>query len=474
MNKTSLTRRSFLRTTGAAAASSMATSPAVTDAQKEQRPNILVILTDQQSASMMSCAGNPYLKTPAMDSLASTGVRFERAYCTDPVCIPSRFSLMTGRMPGEIGLRSNESAHIGKIPGHIIKQGLGHLFRNAGYDAAYGGKVHLPKMGVEDIGFDYVCEDERDELSRVCAEYIKRRHDRPFLLFASFINPHDICYMAIRDFAETVQAKRLLEQGVTEVAALDRALKLPSGAGSEEFFRSYCPPLPSNFEPQQDEPEAIRMLLAQRPFRKNAREQWTADRWRMHRWAYCRLTEMVDSEIGRVLTALRESGKDKNTVVIFTSDHGDMDSAHRMEHKTVFYDEACRIPLIVSWPGIIPAGMTDDRHLVSNGLDLFPTLCDYAVIDIPDDIQGVSFRSAAEGRESVRKRREFIPVENEIGRMIVTESYKYQVYDTGENHEQLIDLKNDSGEMRNAIGDTDKVSIVHRHRKLFGDAFGNG
>lgn len=469
-----LNRRNFIKTSGCALSALSVGAVSEAARNNNDRPNILVILTDQQSASMMSCAGNEYVRTPAMDSLASSGVRFVRAYCTDPVCIPSRFSLMTGRMPGEIGLRSNEFAHIEKIPDRIIKQGLGHLFRNAGYDAVYGGKVHLPKMGVEDIGFDYVCQDERDELSRVCAEYIKRRHDRPFLLFASFINPHDICYMAIRDFAETAQAKRLLERGVTEVATLDRALKLPAGAGREEFFRSYCPLLPSNFEPQHDEPEAIRMLLARRSFRKNARERWTAERWRMHRWAYCRLTEMVDTQIGRVLDAMRESGKDKNTVVIFTSDHGDMDSAHRMEHKTVFYDEACRIPLIVGWPGIIPAGMIDDRHLVSNGLDLFPTLCDYAGIDIPDDIQGVSFRSAAEGRESVRKRREFIPVENEIGRMIITESYKYQIYDTGKNHEQLIDLQNDSGEMRNAIGDSDKVTIVHRHRKLFGDAFGNG
>ena len=71
------------------------------------RPNILLILADQLSASMMSCAGNPYLGTPAMDSLAATGTRFDRAYCTNPVCVPSRFSLMTGRMPSEIGLRSH-------------------------------------------------------------------------------------------------------------------------------------------------------------------------------------------------------------------------------------------------------------------------------------------------------------------------------------------------------------------------------
>ena len=470
MNYTSLTRRSFLRTTGAVAASSIAASPAVTVAQKKQRPNILVIITDQQSASMMSCAGNPYLKTPAMDSLASTGVRFDRAYCTDPVCIPSRFSLMTGRMPSEIGLRNNDLSQIDAIPEHIKNQGLGYLFRNAGYDAAYGGKVHLPNFGVEDIGFDYLSSDERDELSDVCSEYIKRQRNRPFLLIASFINPHDICYMALRDFAETKHAKDLINRGVTEIVTLDRALQLPDGVSHGEFFRTYCPPLPPNFEPQRDEPEAIRWLLAQRPFRKNAREKWTAERWRMHRWAYCRLTEMVDVQIGRVLEVLRRSGKMNNTIVIFTSDHGDMDSAHRMEHKTAFYDEAGRIPLIVSRPGVTPAGFVDSRNLVSNGLDLFPTLCDCAGIAVPGDLKGKSFLPMAEGKEP-NSIRSCLKLENEIGRMIVTGNYKYAVYDHGENREQLTDLRNDPHEMRNGIKDTYNEKVVVQHRELFKAAF---
>ncbi len=422
---------------------------------------------------MMSCAGNPYIRTPAMDSLAASGIRFERAYCTNPVCVPSRFSLMTGRMPSEIGLRSNDTAHLGDIPDHIKREGLGWLFRRAGYEAAYGGKVHLPNLSVQELGFDYLTSDERDGLAETCAEYIRRGHEKPFLLFASFINPHDICYMAIRDFPATEAEARLVKSGWVELETLDEALRIPGGVSREEFFDRYCPPLPPNHEPQQDEPEAIRMLLAQRPFRQLARERYTAERWRMHRWAYGRLTEMVDAQISRIREAVREAGRERETVIIFTSDHGDMDAAHRMEHKTAFYEEACRVPLIVSWPGVTPAGAVDDVHLISNGLDLFPTLCDYAGIAPPEDLQGMSFRPLAEGR-TPRSWRTYLPVESEIGRMVITGRYKYMLYDRGENREQLIDLRRDPGEMRNAARDPGYRDVLDEHRALFVQAFGGG
>ncbi len=431
-------------------------------------PNLLFICTDQQSATMMSCAGNPYLNTPAMDSLAATGVRFDRAYCANPVCGPSRFSLLTGRYPSEIGQRSNDVGHIEKLPPEIIENGLGQLFRQAGYETAYGGKQHLPKMTVEDLGFDYIERDEREQLAESCAKFVRRDHDKPYLLFASFINPHDICYMAIRDFASTEQEKRLMKGGRREIEMLDDSLQLPEGVSHEEFFEKHCPPVPPNFEPQVDEPEAIRMLLAQRPFKFHARENWSEERWRLHRWSYCKLTERVDSEIGQVLNALRESGQEQNTVVIFTSDHGDHDSSHRMEHKTVPYDEAARIPLIVSQPGVTPAGAIDDSHLVSNGLDLFPTLCDYAGIEVPSDLKGQSFRPLAEGK-SPEDWRQYLLIECETGKAVVTDRYKYILYDEGESREQLMDLQVDPHETRNAAGDADKADVLEKHRRLLAE-----
>ena len=425
----------------------------------EDRPNIVFIFTDQQSAHMMGCAGNPNVHTPAMDSLATNGARFARAYCSDPVCVPSRFSLMTGRMPSEIGLRSNETKHIQAVPDAIKQSGLGWLFRRAGYQAAYGGKQHLPKLDAKTLGFDYLTRDERDGLANTCVEFLSRKHDKPFLLVASFINPHDICYMAIRDFRETQMDKWLIEGGKREIAILDEALRLPEGVSEKDFFARHCPPVPPNFEPQDDEPEAIRRLLAQRPFRKNAREKWTPERWRMHRWAYSRLTERVDAQIAKVLEAVRRNGLQDNTVIIFSSDHGDHDSSHRMEHKTAFYEEAARIPLIVSQPGVTPAGLVDDTHLISNGLDLLPTLCDYAGIAVPKDLKGHSFRPLAEGRAVADWRAE-LPIESEIGRALVTSRYKYILYDEGASREQLMDLEKDPHETRNAAKDPGNEKIV--------------
>jgi len=251
----------------------------------QDRPNIVVIFTDQQNFRMMSCAGNPHLNTPAMDSLAAYGVRFRRAYCTNPVCVPSRFSLLTGRYPSAIGMRSNSSRELAPIPDEIKRRGMGWLLQEAGYEVAYAGKQHLPKMKAEDLGFDVICHDERDELARVAADFVRSPHRQPYLLVASFINPHDICYMGIRDFAVTDFDRLLLEKGRTELATLDRALQRPPGVCEEDFFERLCPPLPPNFEPQEDEPEAIRRMIDERPFRRRERDDWSPERWREHRWA---------------------------------------------------------------------------------------------------------------------------------------------------------------------------------------------
>jgi arylsulfatase A-like enzyme len=436
----------------------------------QTRPNILFIFTDQQSAHMMSCAGNRYLHTPAIDSLAAQGVRFERTYCTNPVCTPSRFSLMTGRMPSEIGLRNNDHRHIDSIPEPILQQSLGWLLRRAGYETAYGGKVHLPKMTPQDLGFDIISVDERDGLADDCAQFISQERDRPFFLVASFINPHDICYMAIRDFAETDREHRLLQASPAEIAALDAALQRPASVSEDAFFADHCPPLPHNFEIQVGEPEAIRRMQARSPFKHKARQHYDERRWRLHRWAYCRLTEQVDAHIGWVLAALRASGQAENTLVVFTSDHGDMDAAHRMEHKTAFYEEAARVPLIITWPGVTPAGVVD-THLVSNGLDLLPTLCEFGGAETSGDVAGLSLRPLAQGSTPALWRTA-LPVESEMGRMIVTDRYKYMLHDEGMHREQLIDLVADPGEIRNAIADPEQRDRLQLLRRCFTESFG--
>lgn len=434
------------------------------------RPNILFIFTDQQSATMMSCAGNRYVNTPAMDRIANRGIRFERAYCMNPMCVPSRFSLLTGRRGSDISLLNNTDNHIDAIPEEITQNGMGWLLREAGYKTAYGGKVHLPKgLTPEDLGFETVSTDERDQLAQDCVDFLSQSHDQPFMLVASFINPHDICHMAIRDFAETEQEKSLSRPDRIEVQEVDKALRLPDGMSRDTFFATVCPPLPDNFEIQQDEPEAIHMMQARSPFKRKARTHYTEKQWRLHRWVYARLTKRVDAQIERVLDALRENGLEDNTLVVFSSDHGDMDASHRMEHKTVFYDEAARIPLLISGAGVSHRGVVDNR-LVSNGLDLLPTFCEVAGINAPDTLEGLSLMPLLNGEADVAWRDD-LPVESEMGQMILYQQYKYMLHYEGSNREQLIDLLTDPGEMRNAINDPQHQPLLEELRARFRRTF---
>ena len=422
-------------------------------------------MTDQQHADMMSCTGNKWLKTPAIDGLAASGIRFERAFASNPVCVPCRFSLQTGLMPSAIGMSHNGDSAQAAVTEMMIQQSLGRLFRDAGYETVYGGKVHLPRKmkGVENLGYRNLTGNSRQGLADACAEFLKGRHEKPFLLFASFINPHDICYMAINDFNRT-QEKPPVDNTDSKVceSVLDRVRKT-GDIGT--FVEKHCPPLPANHAVPEDEPECImERYINPRPFQAYTREKWTQNQWRLHRWAYCRLTEMVDTEIRTVLNALKAATLEDNTLIVFTSDHGDMDSAHKLEHKQVLYEESVRVPFIMSYVGRIPAGVIDNTHLVSNGLDLLPTLCDYAGIKTPEGLPGRSLRPLAEGKAV--EWRDFVVAESHYSRMLRTKRFKYCVYDSGSNREQLIDIKNDPGEMKNLVGIEDYTDVLERHRRL--------
>ena len=437
-------------------------------------PNIIYIYTDQQSETMMSCAGNKYLKTPAMDYIANNGIRFTRAYATNPVCSPSRVSMMTGRFPGYFNDKNGNQARenvgsmqIPEVSQDVKSTTIAAYLKKAGYDLVFGGKEHLPpSLTPTALGFNDITDNERDTLVQEAARYIREKHKKPYFMIVSLINPHDICYMAIRDFAESEQAKRIIKNGKIEVATLDKALQIPEGISKEQFFSEYCPPLPPNFEPQEDEAKAIGSLLDRRSFRRSAREKYTEERWRMHRWAYARLTEVVDAQIQVVLDALKESGQEENTLVIFSSDHGDNDASHKMEHKTVLYEESANIPFAAMWKGYIPAGQINTKSLVSNGLDLLPTVCDYAGVKAQADPRGRSLKPLFEGKEV--EWRKTLAVEGQISRMVVSEDgYKYVRYDAVGHEERLMDLNIDPYERTHFTNKESHAQILSELRKEF-------
>lgn len=442
------------------------------------RPNILWLMTDQQSFNMLSCTGNKYVQTPNLDKLAEHAVRFDNAYCTNPVCLPSRFSLFTGLYPGDIGIRSNTYKKESEgVPQKVLNNGLGKLFCDQGYKAVYGGKEHLPFMNAQGLGFEYFCEDDRDLLAETCAQYLKGYDwEAPLFMVASFINPHDICFMAIADGKVGLclpggkMEESWQENFVTEIETLKDAQKIPEGITEEEFYKNICPPLPDNYLPAPDEPEAIDILQTQRMFKKIARQNYSDERWRLHRWAYAELTKKVDAQIGKVLQALKESGKWDNTIIIFTSDHGDMDASHKMEHKVVLYEEACHVPLMIK--GVGQKNGWINKQIVSNGLDIIKTVLDYGNIAAPDYMRGKSLRAAVECR-AMDKLHDAIVIECENGIGAVNDRYKYALYNCGVRNEQFYDLKINHGEMYNQISEECYTEEVEKFRRIIADHIHN-
>ena len=444
------------------------------DVSKKSTPNIIYIYVDQMSANMMSCAGNTHLKTPALDYIANNGIRFTRAYTTNPVCSPARVSLMTGRFPGYFkdanGKEVRENRGSMKIPTvskEVQNSTLASYLKQTNYDLYFGGKEHLPtSLTPTALGFNKFSDDERDDLVNKATEIIEKKHEKPYFMVVSLINPHDICYMALRKKATSKNDAVLLKRAKVELATLDGAMKIPEGISEEEFYKSYCPPLPENFEPQVDEPKAVKSLINNRPFRKNARENFTENDWKHHRYAYHRLTELLDKDVQQLLDAIKNSGQEDNTLVIFSSDHGDMSASHRMEHKSTLYEESANIPFMAMWKGHIPAGKVNTVDLISNGLDLLPTVCDYANTKGVSDVRGKSLRPLFEGKKT--DWRTTLGVESEIGKMVVANNgLKYVRYDVDGIEEQLLNLKADPFERTHFTNDTNFTREFERLKKVY-------
>jgi len=399
---------------------------------------------------MLGAAGTSWVHTPNLDRLAARSVRFEGAYCSNPMCVPSRFSMFTGRPASEVGIHAGPDSERRPVPESILETGLGWVMRAAGVTPLFGGKQHFPRpMTAEGIGFDDFEKDQRQPLAEKTASLLQqlsaKPREAPFLLIANLINPHDICHMGLRDFAQNDFEHALIRNSQTAIDELDRALALPPGMDEATFFQTICPALPDNFEPQLDEPEAIAHELIRRPFRRGCRDNWTEREWRLHRWAYARLTEKVDQEIGLILDALEASGLADDTGILFTSDHGDMAAAHRLEHKDVLYEEACRIPLLLHLPGMETSRIIGREWLANVGLDLAPTVCDWFDVPIPAHCSGQSILRPVHDPTATR---EVVPIESEIGHAVVGRRFKSCHYFRGEPASQWFDLETEPGEMQ--------------------------
>jgi arylsulfatase A-like enzyme len=192
-------------------------------------------------------------------------------------------------------------------------------------------------------------------------------------------------------------------------------------------------------------------------------QQWRREDMRLYLHDYYRMVEKVDREMGRVLTALRESGLDRNTLVAFASDHGEGMGAHRWVQKAAFYEESVHVPLILNGPGVEPGV---DHNLVTLA-DLLPTFCEAAGVAVPKDLAGASLFGPRERKFVVSELR-YGDASRE-GRMLRTKRYKYVVFNTGARREQFFDLELDPGESFNLAGRSEARGLVGEHRQLMKD-----
>lgn len=454
-----ISRRDFIKSGLSAGAllalSQNSVTAETTPPADKSKPNVLFFITDQQHINTIRSGGCLHLQTPAMDRLYDTGVRFRHSYSTNPVCIPARSSLFTGRMPTETGMWFN-SARAGKIEDGMPTMGA-WLREKAGYDTVYAGKWHVPHCHTYDIpGFDVLAsgsahwgETSDDVVSQACAQYLMN-HDnsKPFLMVCSLLQPHDICVW------------------------LSLHTQNKAGVPYPEL-RDDLPPLPPNFQPPAPEPTThIKLRDGQQP----AEGSWEEMQWRYYLWAYYRHVEMVDAQIQRVLDALDQSGQAANTLIVFTSDHGEGMGEQMMVRKGYLYDSCAKVPLIFSLPGRIEQGKTINSPV--SGVDIMPTICDFAGIQPPADTVGASLKSVLEGQASAPDRRhgDFVVTEigslrhkiEETGRMVRSERYKYIRY-FGDKDEQLFDMANDPGETKNLIAENAMAGVLAEHRQMLCD-----
>jgi len=446
-----LTRRRILQAGAAGAAAAIAprglraAPPARAKARRpaaKSRPNFLLIFTDQQGLDTVSALGCKHISTPNLDRLARRGTSFMESYSANPLCSPARSVVFTGRPTLETGVVVNNRPIRPTIPN------LGQWLGQEGYETLYAGKWHVPQSFTPQIpGFNVIATGIGGQggvcdagVSRACQGFLRNLRNlrnrasggqgqKPFFMVASFLQPHDVCQFV------SMHAKS------GEMVFGDQV------AGE-------LPPMPKNFNYDPREPMKVR---------RHPRPDWSQKQWRYYIWNYYRMVEMVDAEIGRVLRALEDSGQGDNTVVIVTADHGEGRGRHRLVTKNYLYDEAAKVPLIFAAPRRVAENKIDTAHLAS-GLDVVPTVCDYAGVKGPPKMRGRSLRPLLEGKDVAW--REFVPAEVAVnGRMIRTQQYKYITY-RGDPVEQLFDMQADPGETKNLAPQARHADTLAAHRKI--------
>ena len=434
---------------------------------EKPRPNILILMVDQLNGTLFPDGPAAFLHTPHLRALAQQSVRYANAYTASPLCAPGRASFMSGQLPSRTGVYDNAAEFASSIPTYA------HHLRRAGYQTCLSGKMHFvgPDQlhGFEerlttdiyppDFGWtpDYRKPGERidwwyhnmssvtgagvaeisnqmeydDEVAYHATRKIYdlgRGHDtRPWCLTVSFTHPHDP-YVARRKYWDLYEDCKYL-----------------------------LPQIPDLGYDAQD-PHSKRIFDANdwRSFDISETDIRRARR------AYFANISYLDGKIGEIMEALRGTGQDRETIILFVSDHGDMLGERGLWFKMSFYEGSARVPLMIRAPGL-PTGRVGTP--VSN-IDICPTLCDLAGVDMSEVApwtEGVSLVPVAKGAERGPVAMEYA-AEASYAPMIALREGRFKYMRCALDPEQLFDLETDPHELVNLAGDCDHADTVQDFR----------
>ncbi|MDB5351766.1 MAG: Arylsulfatase [Planctomycetota bacterium] len=411
-------------------------SGAGADPPQKRRPSVLMILPDQMRGQALGCMGNPDVRTPNLDRLASQGLLFRNALANTPVCCPARANLLTGKYAHRNGMIAND------LRLRESERTIAEILAEKGYRTGFVGKWHLdggPRLpgfippGPRRQGFAYWAANECDH-----------RHFRPTYF---------------RDTDQPITEERFEPEVWT-----DRAVEFLRLAGDDPFFLvvSMGPPHDPYGAPEKS-------MKLYDPAKLTMRPNWVegvSGAGRKELAAYYAAITAVDEQVGRLLKTLDDTGRAEDTIVIVTSDHGDMLGSHGQRLKRKPFEESIRVPGIIRYPAKVKPGRTTEALLTH--VDVAPTLLSLCGLPVPSEMQGrdlsgVVLGTTDRGPDSAFFQI-FVPFAGDTTprpwRGVRTDRYMYAR--TQEGPWLLFDLKADPYELKNLAKDSAHTVVRDR------------
>jgi arylsulfatase A-like enzyme len=435
------------------------------DSKNVERPNLVYVFADQLRYQSCGYAGDSKARTPNIDHLAAQGVNFVNAVSVSPTCAPYRASLFTGKYTSSTGMVINE------IRMRPDPDAIGHVLKANGYRTGYMGKWHLygtknypadeyqfVPPGPHRLGFDYWGAHNFNH------NYYKAYYyrDDPKQIMVDGYEPDEQTNMAIEYMRQARDAKQPF------------ALFLSYGTPHDPWNWDNCPEEYNKLFRDVDFPDPPN-------YRDGSAEYWnprmTADWWikeykhrfPLHRKVYYAMTANLDWNMGRLVSAMDEMGLSESTILVFTSDHGEMSGAHGRIAKGIFYEEAARVPFLMRCPGWIPAGHVSDVCL--NTPDIMPTLLSMMGLPIPICVEGQDLHYAAFGQPGLEPDAAFLQgmghtyqwLDGFEWRALRDKRYTYAVM-RQDGTEYLFDNQRDPYQMRNLVEEKTYAEVLDSFR----------